>query len=144
MELVGSVRIFGDTPDDRYERLYLKTISDGSILSVSREILVRIMSVLSISNQNSSDIMGCETVLENAPLIEIKIESIPGIFVSLVLYPEDYMRPIPGTDRCKLLIGVSHRRVILLNPLLIDGVNIRINRWSLESGGSIQFCDTLL
>jgi len=143
--MVGSLG-FGSLIATPLERIYMKTVSDGSLLGVPFDIHSSIMDALAHAGavrMMGNNYTNCENIPHSLSLT-ISIRN-PNDYTnsSLTILPEDYLRKIPGTDTCRLLISTSYRRVILLNPLMLPGVNIRLGRRSSrDSGGYIQLCDT--
>jgi hypothetical protein len=103
-----------------------------------RDIYDRIQLVESTHLNNSQsgwlDTFGnCQSTLTSLPPITIHFETL-----SLVVYPDDYTKPVGG-DRFQLLL---YRRPylryhVILNPLHIKGVNFR------TTDNEIMVCDSL-
>ena len=138
--------VIGSTTSSPVERVYMKTVSEGMLLGVPFDILSAIVDGLEnagVVRHSGNNFTNCGN-LPSSLSITLTIRNSDRSIASLRILPEDYLRPVGGTDVCRLMISTSYRRVILLNPLMLPGVNIRLGRWTREHGGTIQLCDTSL
>ena len=149
----SSIAIEGQINFDEWFQVFLSPrwilldhMDDGSILKIPGPLhweLHHILITAGFVEVSDSDFVftNCGNK-QAAPVIQFLIPGVDSEISTLALYPEDYLRDYPNTDRCKLLIGINRGSGAVWNLLQMPGINIRLSNDTRSS--NLQVCDTNL
>ena len=130
-------------------RMLLEYIDNSSILRITPGLHVELHNTLlraGLTTVSDSDLVYTSCMNKSrGPIILVSFPDVNNDTATIALYPEDYLRDLPGTNRCRLMIEVSHGNEAVLNLLHLPGINIRLpQRTSRNETLTIQICDSYL